>query len=76
MPKTKKIKRRATWRACNEDWCPNCAKVVDMEYIPGLKGLPNIKCPECLTNYQINLLESGDDLLEVPSNYDFKINKK
>jgi len=71
--KTKKARRKTIWKAYQENWCPNCAKVVDMEYTPYLKGIPRTQCPECLTVYQVNLMENSNDLLEVPSNYDFKI---
>ena len=66
---TKKIKRRTIWRAFNKDWCLSCGKVVDMEYVPNIKGTPITKCPECFLESYVELLKSGDDLIEVPSNY-------
>ena len=68
----KKVRRRTIWNAYYEDWCPHCKKVVAWESIePRLHGIPQIKCENCGDVFQINLMESGDDLIKVLDNYKF-----
>ena len=64
------ITRKATWDAFSANWCPVCAKTVEMEHMhTGLPGIAAQKCPECCANYQANYLENGDDMLTIPDGY-------
>ncbi len=64
-----KITRKETFMAFKMNWCPKCAKVTDMKSIhTGMPGIQASKCP-CGMQYQINLLEDEDDMLEVPDTF-------
>ncbi len=54
----------------NSNWCPVCAKIVEMEYIhTGLPGIAAQKCTECDSNYQANYIEDKNDILTIPDSY-------
>lgn len=67
-----KVKRSDTLKSFEMNWCPICAKVVDMEpRITGLPGIASKRCPECDSHWQANYLEDPNDLLEVDDNFIF-----
>ena len=61
-----KIPRGKTIEMFYAKWCPECGKVVDMIYHRNLPGIPLQECPICESLWQVNLMESSDDLIEVP----------
>ena len=72
----KKVRRRTIWTAYEEDWCSNCSRFVNMAYLSKKLISTQTECQECGTIYQINLMEGGNDLIQVPNHYKFMPNRK
>ncbi len=65
-----KITRRETIDMFKEKWCPTCGETVDMNHIStGMPGISAQQCPLCENYYEVNYLESPDDLLEIPNTF-------
>ena len=64
------VTRKATWDAFDANWCPRCAKTVEMERIhTGLPGICAQKCKACDSHYQANYLEEENDMMTVPDDF-------
>lgn len=67
-----KVTRKLTQDAFGASWCPNCAKVTEMEPVrTGLPGIMAQKCTVCGNHYNANFFESDGDLMEVPDTFVF-----
>lgn len=70
-----KIRREQTWEAYWLDWCPSCGQVIAEEHKvwrhTGMPGICYYGCKKCGNGYQVNMLESDSDLMEVEDTYTF-----
>lgn len=67
-----KVTRDTTISAFMNGWCPQCKAYTNMkQQKTGLPGILYKVCPNCEGGYQVNLLEDGNDLMEVPDTFVF-----
>jgi hypothetical protein len=61
----KTIKRKQIFDMYDANWCPQCGKVIKMEKTH-TESIAVCKCTECNGSIQVNFLEDGEDIMEVP----------
>jgi len=69
-----KVQRKILIDSFFNNYCPKCEKIVKMEVVhTGLPGIQAKNCNECSSHYMVNLLESDEDLLDIPDDLKFKL---
>lgn len=66
------VTRKQIEAAFDASWCAHCKKTTDMVTIAiNLPGVECQQCPECNIYFQVNRLESENDIMIVPDTYVF-----